>query len=392
MKTKWTKRLLGGALVGAVSLFLGLQAHAAGYTPAGTEIRNQSVATYKDAKDQPQISTSNEVINIVAPLYYLEITPNYDSGAGSDTSYKPHLSYDTTNPALKQSTAPGNVAYYHYYLKNTGNTPDTYDLDVTYDTSASAAPSKIEVYYDANGNGQVDAGDTLLCKKEGANPSAVVAATKIVPQDATIPLIVAVHVPTNAATGNVIKTDINATSKGDNTKKDAITNWNQTTISSGTGILTATKAANVSSTEPGKTLTYTIEGSNTGSAPVYAMAYKADGSTTKVDWTGDGTHDDCTGILIIDDLDVAKLVPGTTGEPATYKGITVVAGSIAPTTAKVVYWNQGTSTWTTEIDEATWTDNPQIGLFIPDATVTNLTKEPVLTAGQGYKFSFEIQV
>jgi len=165
MKTKWTKRLLGGALVGAVSLFLGLQAHAAGYTPAGTEIRNQSVATYKDANNQPQISTSNEVINIVKELYGLEITPDHGNGTPTLEPFHADVFDGTdTKPALKQTTAPGNVAYYHYYLKNTGNAPDTYTLEARFAGASGTTiqPDMVEVYYDANGNGQVDAGDTLL--------------------------------------------------------------------------------------------------------------------------------------------------------------------------------------------------------------------------------------
>ena len=123
-------------------LFL-LGAKAMALTPAKTEIRNQSVATYKDANNQPQISTSNEVINIVAEVYGLEITPN-DGGTDKPLSY-------TDEPALKQTTAPGNVAYFHYYLKNTGNTPDTYNLEPGFDDAGGTvlAPTKIEVYYDA---------------------------------------------------------------------------------------------------------------------------------------------------------------------------------------------------------------------------------------------------
>jgi 23S rRNA A1618 N6-methylase RlmF len=56
----WLKQMAGYVLAGAIFLLLGAQAYA--LTPAGTEIRNQSVATYKDANQQNQISTSNEVL------------------------------------------------------------------------------------------------------------------------------------------------------------------------------------------------------------------------------------------------------------------------------------------------------------------------------------------
>jgi hypothetical protein len=81
----WLKHLAGYVLAGAIFLLLGAQANA--LTPAGTEIRNQSVATYKDANDQPQISTSNEVINIVDKVFGLEILPNKTDGTGAPFNY-----------------------------------------------------------------------------------------------------------------------------------------------------------------------------------------------------------------------------------------------------------------------------------------------------------------
>ncbi|NLF62497.1 MAG: hypothetical protein GX574_15260, partial [Lentisphaerae bacterium] len=257
------KKLARSLFVGAAFVFLSVQAWA--LTPAGTEIRNQSVATYKDANAQPQISTSNEVINIVDKVYGLEITPNKEGGTEGPFNY-------TNTPALSQTTAPGNVAYFHYQLKNTGNTPDTFKLTAAFQDAGidnSIVPNGVEVYYDANGNGQVDAGDILLATETGPTS----AATPLVAQDAIIPLIVAVKTPTSAADANVIRTDINAASVGSDPTDfiDAISNWNLTKFSKSTGILTATKAANVSSAVPGQTLTYTIEGSNTGSAAVYSV-------------------------------------------------------------------------------------------------------------------------
>ena len=151
----WLKKMAGYILASAFFLLLGAQANAS-LTPAGTEIRNQSVATYKDANQQNQISTSNEVINIVAPVYGLEILPNKSPEDVVPFNY-------LGTPALTQTTAPGNVAYYHYYLTNKGNIQDTYKLTTAFQAAAGSiiAPNGIEVYYDANGNGLVDAGDIL---------------------------------------------------------------------------------------------------------------------------------------------------------------------------------------------------------------------------------------
>lgn len=373
---KWTKKLAGYILVSAALIFLGAQAMA--LTPAGTEIRNQSVATYKDVNLQPQISTSNEVINIVQQVYGLEITPNKSGGTDAPFNY-------ANTPALTQTTAPGNVAYFHYYLKNTGNTADTYALTTAFQAAAGViiAPNKIEVYYDANGNGQVDAGDILLATNVGN-----LAATPIVAQDATIPLIVAVQTPTNALVTEQINTDIQGTSQGNVLITDAISNFNRTLFSPGTGILTATKSANVSSAIPGQVLTYTVEGSNTGSAPVYSVIY----APATIDLDGNGIGEAREGVLIIDQLDPAKLVVG-----ANYAGITGVT-VLGPTTAKVVYWHEVDSQWHATKANAAWTTTPKIALFIPDADSVstnpngNGLRNPVLTPGQGYKFTFNIAV
>ncbi|NMA42225.1 MAG: hypothetical protein GX946_02455 [Oligosphaeraceae bacterium] len=228
------KQMHARILVILALLLPGIQAFC--WTPAGTEIRNQSVATYKDLNDQPQISTSNEVINIVAKKYGLEITPDYAVTGDAPFNY-------TAPPALTQTAAPGSIAYFHYYLKNTGNTPDAYNLIANFQAEdigeSRRAPDTVEVYYDANGNGQVDAGDILLYTRAGAveTPGDP---TPLVAQDASIPLIVAVHIPTDAADGHHINTDIDAASIGSDPSDyiDAISNWNQTIISAGTGILT----------------------------------------------------------------------------------------------------------------------------------------------------------
>ncbi|MGI6140070.1 MAG: hypothetical protein ACOYI9_13715 [Candidatus Hydrogenedentales bacterium] len=298
-------------------------------------------------------------------------------------------------PALTQTTAPGNVAYYHYYLTNKGNIQDTYKLTTAFQSAAGSiiAPNGIEVYYDANGNGQVDAGDILL-----TNDGVVVVETPIVAQDATIPIIVAVKTPTSAADETVINTDLNGASDGalaaGGSATDAISNWNQTVISRSTGILTATKAANVSSAAPGDVLTYTVQGSNTGSAPVYGEKY------ANIDLDGNGTVEASNeGILIIDELDPKKLkiddgtYPDDDTDDFSYAGIsgTTVDG---PSKAKILYWNQDGNTWHLRATDAEWQDTPKIVLFIPaDVAADPLTQRgSVLTAGQGYKFSFKAAV
>jgi len=128
-------------------------------TPAGTAIRNQSVATYEDGDGNPYITSSNEVITVVDEVYSFEITPNKSGGTDAPANF-------TDTPALTQLAAPGATVYYSYYLTNTGNAPDTYELS----RQANAAETDpvvgtAVIYYDANGNGAVDPGDGYTGKK-----------------------------------------------------------------------------------------------------------------------------------------------------------------------------------------------------------------------------------
>ncbi|NLZ60130.1 MAG: hypothetical protein GX901_05640 [Lentisphaerae bacterium] len=282
------------------------------------------------------------------------------------------------------------MAYYHYILHNTGNTPDTFALTTAFEVAAGniIAPDKVEVYYDANNNGLVDAGDVLLATDGGNEVS-----TALLAQDAIIPLIVAVHSPSNAVEGNLINVDLDAQSAGDPAETDEYSNWNQTSFSLGTGILTAMKGADVSSAIPGQTLTYTVEGSNTGSAPIYGIKYPTTGTDEHISFDPSGGDTERNGLLIVDALDSEKLEVG-----AKYAGIENVVIS-GPSRAQFLYWNEASNTYHLYPANAAWTSTPKVALFIPDdsSLVTNSagTTDPagvVLTPGQGYKFSFTIEV
>ena len=374
------RTLFAAALIGAVIP----AANAA--TTAGTEIRNQSTATYLDPSGNPQISTSNEVINTVAAVYSVVVTPNSSSG-NAPGDY-------TGTPALSQATAAGNVAYYSYILENTGNSPDTYNPSPTFQTPAGViigpATNGVEVYFDANGNGFVDAGDTLLATNGG-----LVTASPVVNPNQKIALVVAVRTPATATTAQQINTDFNVTGVTGGAT-DAVSNFNRTTFLSGKGILTAYKSANVTSAKAGDTLTYTVQGSNTGSAYVFSQIYD-DGTAVRID--NDGDTDDgevLEGVLIEDILDITKLNVG-----ANYDNVVVTVD--APSTAIVVYWDETKDIWTTDDTLAdagasykVTGDNAKIGLFIPDADSIDGTgdagSDATLAPGQSYKFSFTVPV
>lgn len=358
------------------------------FTPAGTEIRNQSTATYLDASNTPQIATSNEVINTVAPLYSVVVTPNAGGASG-------FFAYDGT-PALTQVSAPGNVAYYSYILENTGNAANRFTAEVQFKAAGGStiAPSAagVEIYYDANGNGFVDAGDILL-----DNSSAVsTTTTPIVNPGQKIPLVVAVHTPSSATALQQIDTDFQV-SGVTGAASDAVSNWNRTTFAPGVGVVTAYKSADVTSVAPGADdITYTIQGSNTGSAAVSSVQYTA-ATSTQIDLDNNGVSDVIEGILITDILDNTKIDVG-----ANYDNINPITtgGQISPSTAIPLYWNAGTSKWTavkpTQAASTAAGSNFRVALFIPDADSVvapgDGSSNPVLSPGQSYKMSFTVDI
>ena len=380
-KMRGFRSLIGITLLGtAVPVAMAL-------TPSGTEIRNQSTATYTDPAGKPQIATSNEVINTVAPVYSVVVTPNATGSSG-------FFQYDGT-AALSQSTAAGNVAYFSYILENMRNAPDTYTLSPNFQPAAAAviapATTGVEVYYDANGNGFVDAGDTLLATRSAAGALTNSAATPIVNPNKKIGLVVAVHTPAAATTAQEINTDFNVTGVA-NGATDATSNWNTTTFLSAKGILTAYKSANVSSAKAGDTLTYTIQGSNTGSAFAFSKVY-----TTEIDTDGDSTDGEAVeGILISDVLDQSKLAVGTNYADVT---ISTAAGTISPSISVPVYWDSVNSRWTTTKAEATpgvVADSVKVGIFIPDTDSIDGAGDgasaAVLAPGQSYRFTFTVPI
>src|SRR5512139_3578810 len=101
--------LLLVAMLAATSVF-------AQVTPAGTQIRNRSSATYQDMGGNNYTASSNEVITIVLPVYGVSILPD-DSGETPPVT-----------PAMTQNALPGMTLYYRYDLTNTGNDDDDFSL------------------------------------------------------------------------------------------------------------------------------------------------------------------------------------------------------------------------------------------------------------------------
>lgn len=320
-------------LVLAIALIAGLPLFAVG-TPAGTQIKNQATAQYNDENGNAQMSTSNEVITIVNPIYGLTVTPD---GA------------DAAHPGATQTATAGTRMYFPYVLTNTGNASDTYNVATVVDGSATFTPGNLKIYLDANGDGVVGAGDNEITN------------TGTVPADGTIHLIVAYDVPAGATAGQFAPVNLTAASTNDATKTDT-NNWNKTTVVAD-AVMTISKSASATGTVyPGSAITYTVSGSNTGSAATTALTF------TTIDTTGDGTEDPASGILIEDPIPSGMSVTGTPGTDFAY---------IAPAGATKLY-GYSNGKWSTNGAVAGWGGTAaitKVGLYISGT----------LAAGQAYE-------
>ena len=331
------KKALVLALV--LATFVGLPLFATG-TPAGTQIKNQATAQYKDANGNVQSSTSNEVITIVQQISGVTVTPN-----------------GTTAAPITQTATPGTRVYFPYTLTNTGNGPDTFNVVTSTDTTTytpSFTPANVKIYLDANGDGVVDAGDNEITN------------TGTVPADGIVHLIVAYDVPTGAAGGQSALVNLTATSTHDGTKVDS-NNWNKTTVVND-AVMTITKSATVAGgtvAYPGSKINYVISGSNTGTQATTALTFG-----NIIDTTGDGTVDPASGLLVEDSLPAGISVTGTPGTDFLY---------VAPASATKLYgYTNGKWSTSANID---WGDSStlnKIGMYI----------QGTLDAGAGYEMDW----
>ena len=117
------------------------RAGAAG-TPAGTVIQNQASATADPfVPGDPGISVlSNLVESVVNPVCSVSVTPDGTVAA----------------PGQSSTLLPGDSAVFTYRLTNSGNTTSTYALKALIDAASAFTPAPLNVYLDANGNGQLE--------------------------------------------------------------------------------------------------------------------------------------------------------------------------------------------------------------------------------------------
>ncbi|MDZ7797056.1 MAG: DUF11 domain-containing protein [Candidatus Marinimicrobia bacterium] len=200
-------------------------AFAAG-TPTGTVISNFATGNYRDANGNALPSvTSNTVTTTVSQVAGVDVSP----------------SSNTVNVLGGESVTIALT------VTNTGNGPDTFDLSKV--TVESGGVNEVEIYHDANGNGVVDVGESI------------VTATSELAADAGYDLAVLVN-NISGEDGSSETTTVTATSQFNSAVSDDATIV--TTIS--TSVIEVTMTADNQNPKPGDIVTFTIDGANNGTA------------------------------------------------------------------------------------------------------------------------------
>lgn len=232
-KRKLSQVCAGALLAGGLVVSI---APAVAATAAGTLIKNLATVTYEDSAGNQYSAQSNEAVITVKQVYEAE------------------LSSDST----KTATA-GQIAYIQHTLTNNGNGTDTYTLTATNDGSIvdDLNAGSVKVYRDLNGNGLVDAGEPEVS-------SVTLAAGD------SAELVIAVAVPSSAATGDELGVILTATSTNGTVTDaspskgtDTLDGTNQDLITvSGDAVLNYTKSAVLNAAT--NQITYTLTITNTG--------------------------------------------------------------------------------------------------------------------------------
>lgn len=263
-------RLLGLLLFCAVSVAI----HA-DPTAAGLKITNIAVGTYQ-LDGQSYRVESNRVDVEVRAIYGLSIKE--DAAQGSP------LVYDAS---------PGTQAILPFTLTNTGNAPDSYNLQLTLDPGNDLQYGTIGVFLDENGNGLLDSGELP------------VANTGLLASGDSRQLLVVVDVRSFAAAGQRLLFDLAGTSVNDGSKTDN-DNWRQVKVSAD-ATLRVTKTSSVSAIGPGGSFSYTITAVNTGNRGTAAASF------ANIDLDGvPSDFETASGILVEDPIPTGL---GITGVP-----------------------------------------------------------------------------
>ena len=221
------KRIMYAVFV-VLALLVGLTAemYAAG-TPAWTVITNTATLNYKDLGGTSFPAVVATVSITVAQKAGVALTPTPQSQTVGDSVW----------------------AYYAYNVQNTGNWTDKYTL-----AAVSAHSWTAQIYFDANNNGVLDAGELA---------AGVKTATDSLKYDSTAHLIVRVFVPKGAADALSDLLTVTATSQFNGSV--AASGLFTTTVKR--ALVIFSKSQDITSPQPGATITYTLAYKDSGTGP-----------------------------------------------------------------------------------------------------------------------------
>ncbi len=225
-----TPKLRIAALAAAMVFAAAPLVFAAG-TPAGTNITNQASVSYTDTNGNPLSALSNIVTTVVAQVASVTVAPDNAANA-----------------------VPGTTVYYAHQVTNGGNGNDTINM-----TAVSSNGWVTALYFDNNGDGAFDAGDTLMTDTDGDT----VVDTGSMAADAIVDILAAVTVPAGTADGTTDTMTVTGTSAFDNTVSDSATD---TTTIQAPDLAAVKSVAPVGPQIPGTTLTYTVVVTNNGTS------------------------------------------------------------------------------------------------------------------------------
>jgi uncharacterized repeat protein (TIGR01451 family) len=309
-------------------------------TPAGTQIKNVAKLNYKDAGGNSFAELRDSVTVTVEQVAALAISPSVRNVTSSDST----------------------LLYYPITLVNTGNGTDN---GITIGATSTQGWTTV-LYVDTDGDGVLDLGEPVY-----SGPSNIAA-------DDSLKLIATVFVPLGTASGTIDTVKVTATSGFDNAV--TATSNNVSTIS--TADVAATKSNNNATPQPGQTITYTLNFTNsgTGTATGAVLRDTLDANVTYVGGSfnilsGGGSYTFNSGVLT---WTIGSIAGGGTGQ-ATFQ-VTVddplAAGTVISNRATIAYTDSlsnRTEEYTTPSSNSTVAQDASWAVYVepPSAGRTN---------------------
>jgi len=213
-------------------------------TPVGTVISNTGSATYVDSTTGlPARLTSNPVNTTVTVLEALTLVVNQNVLVASGTPF-----------ALSHT------------LTNTGNALTTYSLTVSLPPGSAFTPTNLQVVRDLNGNGRVDAGESVI--PAGGTVSLV--------PGASVNLLITAQAPATTTPGRAAQLTLTAVSQ---LQGVSASNTDTVTLTAGAAMV-VTLAASSATAAPAELLRLTAKTDNNGSVTATPTNVTVNGSAT----------------------------------------------------------------------------------------------------------------